>query len=134
VVLSNRWKAADAMKRENLPIAWLGAPLFAATLLLSAECASAKGTGLVFVANEKSSTITILDAAHNVVESFATCGRPRGMHFTADRSGFFLACGDDDTIALRHRDAQAHQAFLRHPDPETFDLHPDAAISRLQRG
>jgi PQQ-dependent catabolism-associated beta-propeller protein len=102
------------------------AALFAFAIFAASECASAKGTGLVFVANEKSNTITVLDADHQVVESFPTCGRPRGMHFTADRSGFFLACGDDDTIAIYDiATRKLTKRFRDIPDPETFDLHPD---------
>ncbi|MGQ0485013.1 MAG: PQQ-dependent catabolism-associated beta-propeller protein [Hyphomicrobiales bacterium] len=109
-----------------MPIIWPGAPLLALAIFVSSECASAKGTGLVFVANEKSNTITILDADHKVVESFPTCGRPRGMHFTAGRDGFFLACGDDDTIAVYDiATRKLTKRFRDIPDPETFDLHPD---------
>src|SRR5688572_24490949 len=53
----------------------------AVALLCSAGPAFAKETGLVFVSNEKSSTITILGADHQIVETFASCARPRGMHF-----------------------------------------------------
>ena len=48
------------------------------------------------------------------------------MHFSADKSGFFLACGDDDTIALYDIAARKFtKRFRGIPDPETFDLHPD---------
>ena len=90
------------------------------------NCAVAKGTGLVFVANEKSSTITVLDGEHKVVESFQSCRRPRGMHFTADRQGFFVACGDDDSIAVYDlATRKLLKRFRDISDPETFDLHPD---------
>ena len=109
-----------------MPMIWSRAAMFAFAVFTLTECASAKGTGLVFVANEKSNTITILDADHKVVKSFPTCGRPRGMHFTADRNGFFLACGDDDTIALYDiATRKLIKRFRDIPDPETFDLHPD---------
>ena len=102
------------------------AALFALAIFAASECAVAKGTGLVFVANEKSNTITVLGADHRVVDSFPTCGRPRGMHFTADRTGFFLACGDDDTIAVYDiATRKLTKRFRDIADPETFDLHPD---------
>ena len=101
--------------------------LAAATgLLLAGGAAAAKGTGLVFVTNEKSSTITILGPDHTVTGSFATCARPRGLHFDANHTGFYVACGDDDTIALYDiASRKLVKRFRDIPDPETFDLHPD---------
>ncbi len=109
-----------------MPIRISCVSLCALGYLLTAQWADAKGTGLVFVANEKSNNITVLDGNHTVVESFPTCGRPRGMHFTADHQGFFLACGDDDTIAVYDiASRKLIKRFRDIPDPETFDLHPD---------
>ena len=109
-----------------MPMICARAAMFAFAVFTLTECVGAKGTGLVFVANEKSNTVTVLDAYHKAVESFPTCGRPRGMHFSADKSGFFLACGDDDTIALYDIAARKFtKRFRGIPDPETFDLHPD---------
>jgi PQQ-dependent catabolism-associated beta-propeller protein len=88
--------------------------------------AAAKGTGQVLVANEKSSTITVLDPGHLVVESFATCARPRGMIFTQDRMRFLVGCADDSVIAIYEVDSHALVGRIRDvPAPETFDLHPD---------
>ena len=40
--------------------------------------AAAKGTGLIFISNEKSNEITVLDSRTNeVVRTFETCRRPR---------------------------------------------------------
>jgi len=109
---------------------WVGGSLlFAAALLagivLSAS-ASAKETGRIIISNEKSSTLTVLDPSDTVVQTIETCARPRGMHFSADRTQFYVGCADDDQIAVydvatlelvgRIRDVQ---------EPETFDLHPD---------
>ena len=57
--------------------------------LFAADAAQAKGTGLIFVSNEKSNTISVLDAKTNtVIRTIETCRRPRGMHFSADRTQF----------------------------------------------
>ncbi len=55
---------------------------------------AAKNTRLIFISNEKSSTITVLDGSGKVVRSFETCARPRGMHFSADRTQFYVGCAD----------------------------------------
>jgi PQQ-dependent catabolism-associated beta-propeller protein len=81
---------------------------------------------LIFVSNEKSSTISVLNSEHKVINTIASCGRPRGMHFTGDHTGFYVACGDDDTIAVYDiASLKLTKRFRETPDPETFDLHPD---------
>jgi PQQ-dependent catabolism-associated beta-propeller protein len=88
--------------------------------------ASAKATGLVFVSNEKSSTLTVLDGSNSIVKTVPTCARPRGLAFNRDRTAIFVGCGDDDTIGLY--DIATFDLKRRYrgiPDPETFDLHPD---------
>lgn len=87
---------------------------------------AAKGTGRVFVSNEKSSTLTILDSAGKALQTVDTCARPRGMVFNPDRTGIYVGCGDDNTIALY--DIATLRLVRRYRNiaaPETFDLHPD---------
>ena len=74
--------------------------------LCLAASADAAQTGLVFVSNERSSTITILNPADEVIGSFKTCGRPRGLRLTPDRKQLIVGCGSDDTIALYHVSTQ----------------------------
>ena len=97
-----------------------------AVCLAWAGGAIAAGSGKIIVSNEKSSTLTILDASDNVVKTIDTCARPRGMHFSADRRQFYVGCADDDLIAIY--DTQSLELIGRILDveePETFDLHPD---------
>ena len=68
------------------------------------------------------------------------------MHFSHDRSQFYVGCADDSTIAIY--DIATHKLVKRIrnvEEPETFDLHPDgihlyvsneedAAADRRQRG
>jgi len=88
--------------------------------------AMAEGTGLIFVSNEKSSTITVLDATDTVIGNFATCARPRGMHFNLDRTQLYVGCADDNIIAIYDVASQKLVKRIRNiPEPETFDLTPD---------
>ena len=58
-------------------------------LLLTNTMVSAKGTGLIFVSNEKGNTLSVLDSKTNqVINTIETCGRPRGMHFNLDKTLF----------------------------------------------
>lgn len=88
--------------------------------------AHGKNTGLIFIANERSSTITVLDHTDQVVKTLDTCARPRGMHFSADRTGFFVGCADDSVVILYDVVTQKLlRSFHGVKEPETFDLHPN---------
>ena len=70
-------------------------------LLLTNTMVSAKGTGLIFVSNEKGNTLSVLDSKTNqLINTIDTCGRPRGMHFNLDKTLFYVACADDNQIAV----------------------------------
>ena len=95
-------------------------------LMCSVSNVYGKGTGLVFIGNEKSNTITVLDENDNIVKSFDTCARPRGMHFSADRTEFFVGCADDSVIVVYDVATQKLLRRIRNvEEPETFDLHPN---------
>ena len=97
---------------------WLG--------LTNFRFAYSKGTNLIFVSNEKSNTITVLDANHRVVKTFKTCRRPRGMHFSADHMQFYVGCADDSQISVYDVTTQNLVGRIRGvEEPETFDLHPN---------
>jgi PQQ-dependent catabolism-associated beta-propeller protein len=100
--------------------------LLMASLLSGADAILAKDSGLIFVSNEKSSTITVLDRNDKVIGEFDTCARPRGMHFSHDRTQFFVGCADDSLIAVYDVETQKLVRRIRGvEEPETFDLHPD---------
>lgn len=106
-------------------------PLTAVTLLVIALLAApdvtpAKNTGLIFISNEKSSTITVLDRNDKVIREFDTCARPRGVHFSHDRTRFFVGCADDSLIVVYDVVTQKLVKRIRGvEEPETFDLHPN---------
>jgi len=90
------------------------------------DTAEGKGTGQVFVSNEKDSTITVLSLEGEVVRTFDTCARPRGMHFSQDRSQFYVGCADDSVIVVYDVATQDVVGRIRNvEEPETFDLHPN---------
>jgi PQQ-dependent catabolism-associated beta-propeller protein len=94
--------------------------------LLPARDGLAAGTGNIIVSNEKSSTLTVLNASDTVVKTIETCSRPRGMHFSADRTQFYVGCADDDQIAIYDMESlELVGRILDVEEPETFDLHPD---------
>ncbi len=62
--------------------------------------ASARGTGYVFVSNEKTNNIAVLDPRqdYKIIKWIATSQRPRNMKFVDDRRLLYVACGDDEVI------------------------------------
>jgi PQQ-dependent catabolism-associated beta-propeller protein len=100
--------------------------LCAAGLIFMGVSAAAKDTGQVFVSNEKSSTLTILDKTGKVLRTLDTCARPRGMTFNPARTHLFVGCGDDNTVALYDvASLKLERRYRNIAAPETFDLHPD---------
>ncbi|MGB5496206.1 MAG: PQQ-dependent catabolism-associated beta-propeller protein, partial [Sedimenticolaceae bacterium] len=95
-------------------------------VMLPATVWAGGGSGRVIVPNERGDTLSVLSSDHQVVQTVDTCARPRGIHFNADRSAFFLACADDDLIAVYDTATLELIGRIRGvPAPETFDLHPD---------
>ncbi len=110
-----------ACKRQLLANA-----LLTVTCLTAPGLTLAKDTGLIFISNEKSSTITVLDRNDNVIREFDTCARPRGVHFSHDRTQFFVGCADDSLIVVYDVETQKLVKRIRGvEEPETFDLHPN---------
>src|SRR5580704_17613596 len=81
---------------NGCPMLRLAVALLAALAFAPAE---AKDTGLIYVSNEKSNNILVVDPKINkVINDIAVSRRPRDMHFNADHSKLYVACGDDDVI------------------------------------
>jgi PQQ-dependent catabolism-associated beta-propeller protein len=133
-----RWRACRAppqpiraaiggFSRRLMVLAMTGLAITVATITLEpCQSLQAKGTGKVFISNEKSSTLTILDQAGKVLQTIESCARPRGMAFNLDRTALYVGCGDDNTIALY--DIATLRLVRRYRNiaaPETFALHPD---------
>ena len=93
-------------------------------LALVPAAASAKDTGLIFVSNEKSNNLIVLDPkTYKVVKDIKVSRRPRDMHFSADRSKLYVACGDDDVIdILDVAKLEVIGKLATGPSPETFAI------------
>ena len=79
----------------------LSTPLAALVAVASPAPGWAKDTGLVFVSNEKTNNLIVIDPKTNkVVKDLRTSRRPRDMHFNADHTKLYVACGDDDVIDI----------------------------------
>jgi PQQ-dependent catabolism-associated beta-propeller protein len=118
-------RIAPAPGRCTFRLIALLSTLLSFTMALS-QPLGAKATGKVFVSNERSSTLTVLDLAGKVLQTLETCARPRGMTFNRERTAIYIGCGDDNTIALY--DLASLRLVRRYRNiaaPETFDLHPD---------
>ena len=89
----------EAGRRAGSRLAGILATVMSLALALSSPC-GAKATGKVFISNEKSSTLSILDLAGKVLQTVETCARPRGMTFNPGHTAIYVGCGDDNTIAL----------------------------------
>src|SRR5688500_6315140 len=78
-------------------LAW--ATLVVASLAVGVAETSAKDTGRIFVSNEKSNTVTVLDGkSYAPVATIRTGKRPRDLKLNPERTRLYVACGDDNRI------------------------------------
>src|SRR5262245_25983126 len=98
----------------------------AAALLLIALAgpAPARDTGLIFVSNEKTNNLTVIDSkTYKIVKDIKTSRRPRDLHFNADHSKLYVACGDDDVIdVIDVAKLEVVAKLATGPSPETFAM------------
>jgi PQQ-dependent catabolism-associated beta-propeller protein len=96
-------------------------------LVLSAR-AEAKNTGYVFVSNEKTNTIAVIDPKqdYKIAQWIPTSHRPRDMKFGDDRRLLYVACGDDDVIdVIDVATLRVADHIPTGPSPEMFALSRD---------
>jgi PQQ-dependent catabolism-associated beta-propeller protein len=97
------------------------------SLALSTQT-NARGTGYVFVSNEQTNTVAVIDSRHEdqVIKWIKTSRRPRGMVFRDDRKQLLVACGKDNVIDVID---VATLAVIDHiptgTNPEVFELSHD---------
>lgn len=88
--------------------------------------AEAAGTGQIFVSTEKGNEVVVFDKDMNLVKRIATSRRPRDMHFNADKTLLYVACGDDDTIdVIDVATLEVVDSIPTGPSPEVFAFSPD---------
>lgn len=110
--------------KRALPSA--AAALFA---LISTVSAEAAGTGYIFISNERTHNVIVLDPANDFaqVADIKTSRRPRDLQFSPDKTLLYVACGDDDVIDVI--DISKMEVVDQIPtgrSPEMFVLNADA--------
>lgn len=80
----------------------------------------------MFVSNERSNTISVLDiASWEVIAEFDAGNRPRGITVSPDGTLVYVAASDDDTVRVFDtRTYKEMWTLPSGPDPELFVLHP----------
>lgn len=97
--------------------------LIAALTTVPAEAA---GTGRIFVSTEKGNEVVVFDKDMTLVKRIPTSRRPRDMHFNADKTLLYVACGDDDTIdVIDVETLEVVDSIPTGPSPEVFAFSPD---------
>jgi len=94
------------------------------------ENPEAKGTGFIFVSNERDHSITVLDPnTYKPVGSIDSGRRPRDMQWNQDKTKLYVAASDDDRIEIIDVATSKIIGYI-HPDedPEMFDITPDGKM------
>ncbi len=102
----------------------------AAAALVFLGPAHAKETGLIFVSNEKSDSISVIDPKSlEVVKIIKTSRRPRDMEFNRTHTLLFVAAGDDDVIdVINIEKLEVVDSIPTGPSPEVFFFSPDERL------
>src|SRR5215470_18135732 len=102
-------------------------PLLIFVWMFLLPCFPAEAAPHVYVANERSNDITIIDTATNSVVATVPVGqRPRGLGLSPDGNTLYVALGPERAIAAV--DLATRKVVVRLPagsDPETFAVSRD---------
>src|SRR5262249_41029062 len=84
---------------------------------------------LVYVSNERSDDVTIIDAAiDRVVATVPVGSRPRGIGVSPDGRAVYVALGNEGAIAVLETQSRTVTRKLNAgSNPETFAVSPDGA-------
>ena len=87
-------------------------------------------TGHVFISNEKSHELTVLDpVTFEVVNKIPTSRRPRGMVFNPGHTLLYVACGDEDVVDIVDVNEQkVVDGIPTGPSPEVLTISPDEKL------
>ncbi len=101
-----------------------------AVLLIAPDPAVAKGTGLIFVSNEKSHTITVIDPKSlEIIKEIKTSRRPRDMEFNRAKTLLYVVAGDDDVIDVIDVELlEVVDSIPTGPSPEVLFFSPDEKL------
>ncbi len=84
----------------------------------------------IFVSNENSDTITVLDIKNKgIVKTIDTGGRPRDMKFNSEKSLLYIVVSEENHIAVLDIQSLKIKSFIdTGDDPEIFDIDPNGKI------
>ncbi len=104
-------------------------------LLLLVSLPLGAATGRIFVSNERSDSLSVIDSATNTVIATIKVGkRPRGVGLAPDGSEVYVAVSGDNAIAVVDpQTMKVLRTFSSGDDPEAFAVHPNGNHLHLQR-
>ena len=102
-----------------------------ATALTACLLAGPAMAGEIWVSNEKDDTVSVIDVETlEVVQTYPTGERPRGIIFSKDYSRVYICASDSDAVQVM--DPATGEILHDLPsgeDPEQFALHPNNPLS-----
>ncbi len=104
--------------------------LWVISLALVSISAWAEPTYRLFVTNERSNSVTVIDSRTGEVETTLEVGkRPRGIGFSPDRKTLYIALSDENAIGMIDVKSLKFLGSLKTGnDPETFAIHANGNI------
>lgn len=104
--------------------------LFVIAVVLANSTAVAKGTGYVFVSNQRGNTVSVLDGrTFSVIKTLPVGDRPQAMAFSADRTQIFVVAGRGDRLDVIDVAGLAVIGTLPAGEyPEMLAVHPNGEI------
>jgi PQQ-dependent catabolism-associated beta-propeller protein len=102
--------------------------IFLATLFT--QTVLAQSTGRVFVTNERSNTVSVINGTTHLLEATIDIGeRPRGIGISPDGSEVYVAISKENKIAVFDPESlKILRKFNAGEDPEAFAVHPNGNI------
>ena len=87
-------------------------------------------SGRIFVTNERSNDVTVIDGSTLEVETTIDVGkRPRGIGISPDGTELYIAVSEENAIAVIDLGTlEVLRKFQAGSDPETFAVHPNGNI------
>ena len=84
----------------------------------------------IFVSNENSDSITILDEKNKkIIKSISTGGRPRDMKFSKDKTKLYIVVSEENHIAILNLNKLKITGYIETgDDPEIFDISPNGKL------
>ncbi|MEO0913590.1 MAG: YVTN family beta-propeller repeat protein [Pseudomonadota bacterium] len=101
--------------------------LFSTLLASSVILAPPLAAGEIWISNEKDDTISVIDTESlEVIKTYETGERPRGITFSKDYSRLYICASDSNTVQVMDPDTgEILHELPSGEDPEQFVLHPD---------